>query len=215
MKDEQFSEDFLKSVADHKMEIIRDDGINRHIRFKRPDTYCMGFDLITWPGYLCYTGDMGTYVFTRVQDMFTFFRRGDNAPPFRISFGYWAEKATGVDSCDGLRKYSPEMFQEVVKERLENCCEDLDPEDAKGLRSDVDELILYHSHNGEYDARTAVDEFEWIDSDGNRIELFTDFWEVNLKEFTFRFLWCCHALEWAIGIYDSSQPQPQPAEATA
>lgn len=215
VKDDKFSEDFLKSVADHVMEVIRDDGIERHLRFKRPNTSCMHFDLITWPGYLCYTGDMGTFVFTRVRDMFTFFRRGDTAPPFRISYGYWAEKAVGVDSCDGLRKYSPERFVEVVKDRLESCCEDLDAEDAKGLRSDVDELVLYHSHDSEHDARRAVDDFEWRDSEGTRVELFADFWEVRLQEFTFRFLWCCHALEWGIDLYDSSRSDLENAEVEA
>lgn len=54
--------------------MLHEDGIYRHIRFRQPGTMCMHFDLITWPGYLCYTGDMGTYVFTRLADMFEFFR---------------------------------------------------------------------------------------------------------------------------------------------
>ncbi len=68
---------FLKDVANHEMQIIRDDGVQRHLRFKKPGTMCYHFDLITWGGHLCYTGDMGTYVFTRVHDMFDFFRMGD------------------------------------------------------------------------------------------------------------------------------------------
>lgn len=69
-------ETFLADVAAHQIHVLRDDGVHRHIRFKRPGTYCMQFDLITWPGYLCYTGDMGTYVFNRLEDMFEFFRTG-------------------------------------------------------------------------------------------------------------------------------------------
>ena len=65
---------FLRDVAEHEMIVVRDDGVHRHIRFKKPGTSCMHFDLITWPGYLCYTGDMGTYVFSRLTDMFEFFR---------------------------------------------------------------------------------------------------------------------------------------------
>ena len=65
---------FLKDVAEHQMTVLRDDGVNRHVQFRRPGTICMGFELITWPGYLCYTGDMGTYVFRRLEDMFEFFR---------------------------------------------------------------------------------------------------------------------------------------------
>ena len=67
-------EQFLRDVAEHTMTVIREDGVSRHIRFAKPGTSCMHFDLITWPGYLCYTGDMGTYVFQRLTDMFEFFR---------------------------------------------------------------------------------------------------------------------------------------------
>jgi len=67
-------ESFLRDVAEHAMLLIRDDGVSRHVRFAQPGTGCMHFDLITWPGYLCYTGDMGTYVFQRLTDMFEFFR---------------------------------------------------------------------------------------------------------------------------------------------
>ena len=83
---------FLQDVAQHQIHVIRDDGVYRHVRFKRPDTYCSHFDLITWPGHLCYTGDMGTYVFTRLRDMFDFFRRPDNEKWHRIDRRYWAEK---------------------------------------------------------------------------------------------------------------------------
>lgn len=53
---------FLHDVREHRLIVLNDDKLNRHIRFSRPGTRCMQFDLITWPGYLCYTGDMGTYV---------------------------------------------------------------------------------------------------------------------------------------------------------
>ena len=86
-------EEFQKDVSQHGVTIIRDDGVNRHIRFKRPGTMCMHFDLITWPGYLCYCGDMGTYVFSRLEDMFEFFRTDRDINP-----GYWAEKLQAVDN---------------------------------------------------------------------------------------------------------------------
>lgn len=43
------SEFFDRDIAQHQMEVIRDDGVNRHLRFKRPGTMCMHFDLLTWP----------------------------------------------------------------------------------------------------------------------------------------------------------------------
>ena len=41
---------FLKDVAKHRMVTMLDEGVRRHIRFVDPDTTCMHFDLITWPG---------------------------------------------------------------------------------------------------------------------------------------------------------------------
>lgn len=70
---------FLADVKDHKISIVRDDGVYRHVRFAKPETVCMHFDLITWPGYLAYVGDMGAFTFTRLRDMFEFFR-GDHKP---------------------------------------------------------------------------------------------------------------------------------------
>ena len=79
-----FADQFTSDIAQHQMQVIRDDGVSRHLRFKRPNTMCMHFDLLTWPGYLCYTGDMGTYVFRRLEDMFPFFRRGEDRDVKRI-----------------------------------------------------------------------------------------------------------------------------------
>ena len=74
MSDSCTPELFLRDVQQHQIQVIRHDGVNRHIRFKRPGSMSYYFDLITWPGHLCYTGDMGTYVFRRMDDMFEFFR---------------------------------------------------------------------------------------------------------------------------------------------
>lgn len=67
-------ETFTRDIAKHEIEVIRDDGVDRHLRFRRPGTMSMHFDILTWPGYLCYTGDMGSYVFRRTEDMLEFFR---------------------------------------------------------------------------------------------------------------------------------------------
>ena len=101
-------ETFLKDVDQHVMEVIHEDGVFRHLRFKQPGTVCMHFDLITWPGRLCYTGDMGTFVFSRIHDMLEFFRPDAYAiaAPFkRIDRNYWAEKvdASGRDGITGAR----------------------------------------------------------------------------------------------------------------
>jgi hypothetical protein len=39
----------------------------------------------------------------------------------------------------------------------------------------------------------------------NRVDgfRFTDSWEWNLHDWTWHFLWCCHAIQWGIGQYDA------------
>lgn len=96
-------ESFLKDVAGHQMTVVSENGVHRHVRFKKPSTGNMHFDLITWPGYLAYSGDMAAQEF---------------------------------ESSDGFR--------------------------------------------------------------------FTDFWEVDSTEYTFRFIWCCYALAWGIRQYDAA-----------
>lgn len=204
-----FASDFFeRDIAKHEMEVIRDDGVNRHLRFKRPGTMCMHFDLLTWPGYLCYTGDMGTYVFRRLHDMFQFFRRGENRGQYRIDLRYWAEKLEASDRGDGVREWTPEKFKAEVRDYFEQRTDDDEewPADRKAaLWQEIDEQVCASADDGEHYAWVALWEFE---HDGFRF----DDWERDCKVWTHRFLWCCHALEWAIDRYDSTK-QPEQAAA--
>jgi hypothetical protein len=113
-------ERFKKDVEKHVMTVIRDDGVYRHLRFQTPGSYCMGFDIVTWPGYLAYTGDMGAYVFTRLEDMFQFFRCAEGRNQYRIDLRYWAEKCEcgGAADRSGIREFSEDKFEQNVKEYL-------------------------------------------------------------------------------------------------
>lgn len=193
--------EFLKDVATHQMTILREDGVHRHIRFARPGTGCMYFDLITWPGSLCYTGDMGTYVFSRLTDMFEFFRtdrRGEDG--LYINLGYWAEKLQAVDKHSPPMEFSLEKFRDVVRGYIED--EDT-PEDFKAA---VTEELLDEDFEHEHAAYQAAYDFRH----GNRG--LDDFFEHSMKEYTQRFIWCCYALAWGIKLYDARQPQPGAAE---
>lgn len=198
-----FTDQFTSEIAQHEMLVIRDDGVNRHIRFKRPGTMCMHFDLVTWPGYLCYTGDMGTYVFRRLHDMFEFFRRGENRGQYRIDFRYWAEKLEASDRGDGVRKWSDKRFLADVRDVFDEHTSDEDawPEERKSaLWDEIDAQVCAAADNSEHHAWVALWEFE---HDGFN---FRD-WERDSKEWAPRFLWCCYALEWAITTYDASKAE--------
>lgn len=79
---------FLMDTAFHRLEIIRDDGLYRHLRMQQPGTSNYYYDVITWPGYLTVTGDMGTWTFSRIADMFDFFGAWEGG----INTHYWSEK---------------------------------------------------------------------------------------------------------------------------
>ena len=57
---------FLPDVAEHKLTVLHDEGLYRHLRFQKPGTGFYWFDLITWPGNLAFKGDMGGFMFARI-----------------------------------------------------------------------------------------------------------------------------------------------------
>lgn len=201
-------EKFLKDVANHVMTIVRDDGVHRHLRFARPGTGCMHFDIVTYPNYLVYSGDMGCYVFSRLHDMFEFFRTWPEWEPkgsLHINLGYWAEKLEATDRPDGHKEYSPERFRRYVSSRMEDFREEFaekyeaeDTSKFEALQEAVDEYVLSYADDGDFQAHQVLDQFE---HDGRR--WFSDSWEARFDEFTFRFVWCCYALAWSIQQYDA------------
>ena len=117
MNQEEIKKRFLDDVKNHEIIIINNSDLHRHIRFKEPTTTNCYFDLITWPGHLCYTGDMGTYVFQRTTDMFAFFRQNyGRYHELKINPQYWAEKCISESRFgDGIKQYSRDKFEDAVK----------------------------------------------------------------------------------------------------
>jgi len=178
--------EFLRIVQDHQMKVIKDDGLYRHLFFGKPNTGCHSFGIVTWPGYLCYYGDMGDYLFQRIDDMFEFFRGREGK--LEINPGYWSEKVEAYCS-DGIEQYSPEKANQVLEEIVAKG--DMSPEVEFAFR---DEVFPYVNES-EHELRRVVDDFS---HDEFRV---SDFWEYDLDEYTFRFLFCCYALVWGIGMY--------------
>lgn len=230
------AERFTSDTKNHQLTVLHDDGIYRHLRFKAPDSGFYWFDLVTWPGYLAFTGDMDGYVFSRVEDMFTFFRGGST---YGINPSYWGEKV--VDGRDRLRRYEPDVLAarlaEVLKEH-EAAYPDLVPEfeaaktvfDATprdrryphaldGVRepfepkppAEVRELIADYERDGEtgYEdgARRLLGELE-------SARVVYDSFEWDLRGWDWTFLWACHAIVWGIRQYDALKAE-KPVEAVA
>lgn len=191
---EPIEQRFAREIADHTMSVLHDDGLYRHLRFKRPDTLAYYFDIVTWPGYLAYTGDMGAYVFSRTTDMLTFFESESG----RINPHYWSEKLQG-EGRDLGREYS----HHALRARVLAWADELEELDAF-----YDETPAYPSLVREALEREVLHGWTHDEHEGReRLELLEDLtgvretWEWDLRDYELRFLWCCHALVWGIAQY--------------
>lgn len=207
-------ERFQKDVAQHQMEVIRDDGVSRHVRFSRPGSSCYRFDLITWPGVLCYTGDMGTYVFQRTNDMFEFFRtdRQHNPnKPLPINRPYWAEKliATSCHGKDGgaATEFDEDKFRRIINKYRVDWMRRLkedgrSAEERRELWEAVESEVLCelddHAERGRFAA------YDFSHQIGDETIYFEDLFEYDFTRFTHGFTWCCFALTWGIQQYDNA-----------
>lgn len=206
-EEERSRERFVRETAEHEMTVRRDDGLYRHLRFQRPGSWSYGFDIVTWPGYLAIVGDCGDYVFSRVTDMFEFFapsgaRGGFEDARWGINPGYWSEKLQ-APSPDASRRFSYDKFRRRVAEWLGDYADarGFTSEETAGFQAALAERVLDDSYGepDENEARRRLHDFE---HDGHTVY---DSWEWDLREYDFRFLWCCWAIVWGIGQY-SSEP---------
>jgi hypothetical protein len=188
---------FADNTSDHEMTIVRDDGLYRHLRFKAPRTSIYYFDLVTWPGYLAVVGDAGDWVFARASDMFEFFVPEGREGKTEINPRYWSEKLVAPKS-DAAETYSYEAFCQHVQEWFKEIADDLTPAEQADLGDAVNDRLLspyLDAVHSEHEAHVLLRDF---DHHGIRIG---DSWEWSLRDYTFSFLWCCHAVVWGISKY--------------
>ena len=206
MKTQCDDQRFIRDVAKHQLTIIRDDGLYRHIRLSVPGSRCMLFDLVTWPGHLCYTGDMGTYVFSRIPDMFAFFRSREGRD-LDINPSYWSEKAEATDKGSGIKEFSEDKFNAAVMSHLVEWIRNNRYRTTKDERRElwvdvVHEVIRADGDSGGHRKQAAVHDFSHRVN--NDVEFyFKDFWEASVEVYTFHYIWCCYAMNWGVAQYDA------------
>jgi hypothetical protein len=195
-------ETFLRDVKDHKLEILLDSGVHRHIRCKKPESSVFYFDVVTWPGFLAYSGDMGSYTFWRTEDMLTFFR-GD-----RINPSYWSQKLEAICKTDGYVEYSKDELARHCWDHMRELRGSISAEQRGKIGERIiDEVLVAASLE---DAHRRLAKFE-VDGE----PFFSDTWEWDLTDYSYRFVWCCYAIVHAIGMYDAAKAEVanQPGEA--
>jgi hypothetical protein len=184
-------DDFLRDVKDHTISIKKDEGFYRHLIFSNNGSFNQRFELVTWPNYLAFVGDMGSFVFSRIEDMTQFFGRDLK----KIDTQYWAEKCQAEDThSEGIREFDIDQFREEVISHTRMWL-DLEEDDPipEEIKEEIDHLL---SAEDEYEAVA-----EYRNHSSKTIPL-TDFWESSCKIKTYRFIWACYAIAWGLGLYD-------------
>lgn len=192
------SEDFLKDIKNHKIHIVKDDGIHRHIKCNDGSS-TFSFEIVTFPGYLAIVGDMGSYTWWRVLDMFAFFRRDD----LSINDYYWLQKLETVDRTCGSNVFSMDALREAVLGYCESWFEDISEDKAKKIWDEVYDRVISVEYSNEYEARESMNNFAC--EVGGRTYEFTDLWEHSFTRPSFHVIWCMYAIVWAIARYDEAK----------
>jgi hypothetical protein len=193
---------FKIDTSDHVMEVALDQGLYRHLRFRKPGTGLYWYDIITTPGQLTFRGDMGTYVFSRSEDMLVFFENSGG----RINPSYWAEKLQAQDVHSPAREYSRDIFVQHVIEDFWNSRENL--EDAADVWREIREELLdeYGPAGDQSLAITAAMEFRYGGFE------FYDVAEWRLTAFSHHYLYSLHAVVDGIRRYREHSQTLQLAE---
>ncbi|OTQ74741.1 MULTISPECIES: hypothetical protein [unclassified Gilliamella] len=187
-------EQFLDDVKNHELTIHQNNGVDRHLIFKNPNDCSQHFNITTFSNYLVITGDMGALVFSRLHDMFEFFRSDD----LKINPDYWAEKIQSASYEGKIESYSEFDIDEVkrcAKEDLDDFIKGnwLSEEEEYNLREDLQRILRAED---EYEIVEAIRNFDCNDFD------FTDFWEVDHRKYRYRYIWICYAIVWGIKKFD-------------
>lgn len=193
---------FLKDVATHAMTVELDNGVFRHLTFRRPNTNAYSFAITTWPGHLAISGDMGSWVFSRIRDMLQFFRdERVRAETLYTNPHYWEEKVQAADK-GGCQRYSYESFLSHIDDHVKQWLEGEDQAELTEEQADAVAKLRRDGLESEHDARRALYDFDV----GGDLQFDACASEWKLGEYTFHYLWACYAIAWAVKQYDASKP---------
>lgn len=189
------------------MNVLHSEGIYRHIKFKQPGNSNLWFDLVTWPGCLTIQGDMGTWTFSRVEDMFTFFREDAGKPlsDRSINPSYWSEKLQhGTHGgSDGSKVWDEDTFRRELIGHLDGY--DLNPDQRKEVEQALEDDVF--SQDFKWTIILAAGDFS-CDVEGYGKVRFDSCELPDGMVYAYHFLWCLYAIVWGIQQWDSLAAQP-------
>jgi hypothetical protein len=187
---------FARESAGHQMTTLHEDGLYRHLAFANPDGGFYRFDLVTWPHNLMLRGDGFSFAFSvyPTADMFDLFKGSSHGG---INPGYWQEKVTA--GRGDIKAWSEDLFRTwLVEEAAAHEAQ------FPGAVEAVGEQILHsdeHSLDYRGTAEYAVASFRHGDF---RLRI-PEEWEQSFQDYSWEFLFACHAIVWGIGQYDAAR----------
>jgi hypothetical protein len=189
---EEVYQNFLKDTKDHVLSILHDDGVYRHLKVSKPGTSSYHYHIVTFPGRLVITGDMGSCIFARTYDMFEFFGSG------KINPSYWSEKLEcGKDDILEFdeNRFMKDVYKEIQEFKDEN---DLTEDDLDILDEIISDAKII-TDTGE--AYRFVSDTE-VSMEFGPTFTFGDMWEHDFTGFTYHYIWKCYAIVHAIKLYE-------------
>jgi len=193
---------FARGTAAHRMTVLHEEGLYRHLRFEAPERGPVGpFELITWPyNLVAKTGWTFHFDIDATPDMFVLFRR--TALTGEINPGYWSEKVrAGRDEIEG---YNPDLFEQQVKQHVVEAIRNGDA--PRGIGAEVtSDIFVWGDISHEAGARQALEDFRYQDW------TFGKTWEWKFCDYTPGFLHSCHAIRRGIDLWDAARKQAEVA----
>ena len=141
--------------------------------------------------------------------MFEFFRTGIHGDELLPNIGYWEEKCVS-HSRKQLRHYAPEVFEsEILRmtlERRPRMGSGTPQEFSQAMRR-YSEAVIDTLRNETWlvmeDEGEAIRSLQDVSFGGDPV--FDDLWECDFTEWDYHFVWCLHAILWAIRAYDAAR----------
>lgn len=208
---------FLDNVAGHVLTVTHDVELYRRIVLGVPGSSFYRYEVVTWPGHVAIAGDMGSYVFERIDDMFEFFR-GRTAGEY-LDLSYLAGKCEAADKHAGLSEWvgearSLDALAEILRESM-------DPDDGFAP-TQADRIVAEWRKRvaDDYGEMSSVDDVRELadcyrpDPDWPR-DPFADLWDRGrmFYEWSHHFAWCIFAIAFAVDKYDEHKQQQLVVEA--
>lgn len=185
---------FASETGSHKMTVLHDSGLYRHLKFADPSGGFYRFDIVNWPHNLFLRGDGFSFGFAiyPTEDMFDVFRRSRSGG---INPGYWQEKVTAGQVKDWSEdRFRAWVLDEAAKAEAEH----------PGVVEAVGKQILNsdeHSIEFQGTAEYALANFRHGDF---RLRFPHD-WERDFQDWSWEFLFACHAVLFGIDLWDAAR----------